>query len=66
MEAILANGGLIALLVLVITVLTGIKQAMKRYEETNPPAWIGSVIKFLRKILEYATANDGQSDEKAA
>jgi len=47
--------------VLAIAVLTGLKQAMKKYEETDPPAWIGSVVKILRKALEYATANDGQS-----
>lgn len=64
MEEFIANNGLIALLILILPILTGVKQALKKYEETSAPGWLPSVIKVVRKVLEYATANDGQSDQK--
>lgn len=54
----------VALIGLLLALFTAVKQFLGKLEDVSTPGWFATVIKVLRKVLEYITANDGKTDSE--
>jgi len=52
----------VVLVMMVLAILTAVKQGLAKMEEVSSPGWLNKAVKILKKISEFITANDGQTD----
>ncbi len=55
-------GNTIVLIMFVLAILTAVKKLLKGIEGMTPPGWLKSVIHILERVVEWISANDGDTD----
>ena len=62
-ETLVENGQLLALVAFFLAVLTALKQLLKKLDKAHKVRGVlGVVVRTVERVLEYVTANDGQTD----
>lgn len=65
LETLIENVDLVGVVLASLAVLTGIKQGLRYLEGTGAMRGrLGTGIRFIRHVLEFFTANDGETEER--